>query len=72
MYLKCHKPEKYSLVAEAVSIILLVKEALDHLLTESFHINRFHIGEFFTKGAKPKVAPSRSELPEFVGQTNLL
>lgn len=68
----CNKPEKYSLVAEAVSIVLFVKEALDHLLTESFHINRFHIGKFFTKGTESKVAPSRSELPKFVGQTNLL
>ena len=69
---KCHKPKKYSFVAEAISKVLLVKEALDHFLTEPFHINRFHVRQFLTKGAESKVASSRSELPKFVGQTNLL
>ena len=67
-----HKPEEYSLVAKAVSKVLLVKKALDHLLTESFHKNRFHFLEFLTKGAESKIAPPRPELSKFVCQTNLL
>ena len=66
------KPEEYSLVAKAVSKVLLVKKALDHLLTESFHKNRFHFFEFLTKGAESKIAPPRPELSKFVCQTNLL
>ena len=72
MCVECHEPEEYSLVAKAVSKVLLVKKALDHLLTESFHKNRFHFFEFLTKGAESKIAPPRPELSKFVCQTNLL
>lgn len=70
--LKYRTPEEYSLVAKAFRKVLLVKKALDHFLTEPFHMNRFYFLEFLTKGAEFKIAPPRPELSKFVCQTNLL
>ena len=65
------QPEENSLVTKSISIILFVKEVLNHF-TKSFHINRLHFREFLTDGAESEVAPPRPELPELVCQTDLL
>ena len=70
--LKYRTPEKYSLVAKAFRKVLLVKKALDHFLTDPFHMNRLYFLEILTKCAEFKIAPPRPELSKFVCQTNLL